>query len=350
MSHAVALWLSAALLLGNAFFVGAEFAAMAARRSTLEPLADAGNARAKVCLQALEQMGAMLATSQLGITICSVGIGALAETALHEMFEHAFTALGLHERYGLTDAWTGPVALVVALLIVIYLHVVIGEMIPKNLAIAGPDRAALILVPPLLFLSQALRPVILVLTRLAKWLVRRLRIEPQDEIASSFTAEEVAQIAAESRAEGLLPEERQGLLSRAIEFSDKVASEVAVPLDQLVTAVMGVTPDDIERLVAEHGYSRYVVLDEPGATGEAVGYLHLKDVLYETGRERELAVPQGRIRPLATVHPDDEIEDVLATMQHTGAHLARVVQAAGQVSGVVFLEDVLEELVGTISR
>ena len=147
MSHSVALWISVVLLLGNAFLVGAEFSAMAARRSTLEPLAEAGSARARICLDALEQMGSLLVTAQLGITVCSVGLGALAEAALHEILEGLFDAWDVQGRFGLSDAWTSPIALVLALLVVVYLHVVVGEMIPKNLAIAGPDRAALGRVP-----------------------------------------------------------------------------------------------------------------------------------------------------------------------------------------------------------
>ena len=346
MSHSVALWISVVLLLSNAFFVGAEFAAMAARRSTLEPLAEAGSARARICLNALEQMGSLLATAQLGITVCSVGLGALAEAALHEILEGLFDAWDVQGRFGLSDAWTSPIALVLALLVVVYLHVVVGEMIPKNLAIAGPDRAAHVLVPPLLLVARTLRPVVRVMEWVAKGLVRLLGVEPKDEIASAFTAEEVAHIVAESHAEGLIEEDRRGLVRSALEFSDKVASDVAVPIEGLTTVTLGATPADIERLVAKRGFSRYPVRD---ADGEVAGYLHLKDILYADDDRHGQPVPLKRVRRLATVSPDDEVEDVLATMQRTGAHLARVVDSDGLVSGVVFLEDVLEELVGEVT-
>jgi CBS domain containing-hemolysin-like protein len=345
VSHAVALWVSLLLLLGNAFFVGAEFAAMAARRSSLEPMAAAGSARARLSLDALEHMGSMLATAQLGITICSVGLGALAEAALHEMLESAFR--GWHLDRWVSEAWLGPVALVLALLVVVYLHVVVGEMIPKNLAIAGPDRAALLLVPPLLFTSRALRHLVRVMEWLAKGLVRHVfRIEPRDEITSAFTAEEVAHIVAESHALGLIEEEREGLVRSALDFSNKVASEVAVPVENLVTVRLGATPEDIERLVARYGFSRFPFR---GADGEIAGYLHLKDILYADDERLTEPVPLKRVRRLATVGPQDDVDDVLATMQRTGAHLARVVDHEGRVSGVVFLEDVLEELVGEVS-
>lgn len=336
----IALWVTILLLLLNAFFVGAEFAAMAARRSQLEPLAAGGSRRAKVCLDALEQMGSLLACAQLGITVCSVLLGAISEAALHHFF------VPVLEHLGVPEALAEGSALALALLIVVYLHVVVGEMIPKNLALAGPERAALVLVPVLLWITRALRPLIRVMESLAKGLVRLFGVEPKNELTSAFTAEEVQHIVAESRREGLIEEEQHGLVGAALEFSDKDAIDVAVPLDSLVTLPLTATPDDVERLVAKKGFSRYPMVD---ASGALTGYLHLKDVLYADEMERDLPVPVKRVRKLATVRPQDEVEDVLATMQLTGAHLARVVDDQGRDLGVVFLEDVLEELVGEVT-
>jgi CBS domain containing-hemolysin-like protein len=335
-----AVWVTVLLLLLNAFFVGAEFAAMAARRSTLEPLAANGSRRAQVCLDALEQMGSLLACAQLGITVCSVLLGAISEAALHHALEPVVHHLGLPE--GVTDG----LALALALLVVVYLHVVVGEMIPKNLALAGPERSALILVPVLLFITRTLRPIISVMESLAKALVRLFRVEPKDEITSAFTVEEVEHILAESRHEGLIEEGQHGLVGAALEFSDKDAVDVAVALSDLVTLPLTATPDDVERLVAKRGFSRYPMLDR---SGELTGYLHLKDVLYADDTERDIAVPVKRVRKLATVQAADEVEEVLRTMQRTGSHLARVVDPDGTDIGVVFLEDVIEELVGEVT-
>lgn len=337
---AAAIWVTVLLLLLNAFFVGAEFAAMAARRSTLEPLAANGSRRAQVCLDALEQMGSLLACAQLGITVCSVLLGAISEAALHHALEPVVHHLGLPD--GVTDG----IALALALLIVVYLHVVVGEMIPKNLALAGPERSALILVPVLLFVTRALRPIISVMETLAKGLVRLFRVEPKDEITSAFTVEEVEHILAESHHEGLIEEGQHGLVGAALEFSDKDAVDVAVALSDLVTLPLTATPDDVERLVAKRGFSRYPMLDQ---AGELTGYLHLKDVLYADDTERDIAVPVKRVRKLATVQASDEVEEVLRTMQRTGSHLARVVDTEGRDIGVVFLEDVIEELVGEVT-
>ncbi|WP_406829956.1 hemolysin family protein [Pedococcus sp. KACC 23699] len=335
-----AVWVTVLLLLLNAFFVGAEFAAMAARRSTLEPLASAGSRRAQTCLDALEQMGSLLACAQLGITVCSVLLGAVSEAALHHALEPVVRHLGLPT--GVADG----AALALALLVVVYLHVVVGEMIPKNLALAGPERAALVLVPVLLFITRVLRPVITVMERLAKSLVRLFGVEPKDEIASTFTVEEVEHILAESHHEGLIEEGQHGLVGAALEFSDKDAVDVAVALGDLVTLPLTASPDDVERLVAKRGFSRYPMVDQ---TGALAGYLHLKDVLYADDTERSIAVPVKRVRKLATVQAADEVEEVLRTMQRTGAHLARVVDTEGGDIGVVFLEDVIEELVGEVA-
>jgi CBS domain containing-hemolysin-like protein len=337
MSAGVALAVAVALLLANSFFVGAEFAVMAARRSQIEVLAAQGSRRARSTLWAMEHVSEMLACAQLGVTVCSVSLGAVAEPALAHLIEAPLEALGA------SAAVVHAVAFALALAIVVYLHVVIGEMVPKNLAIAGPDRAALVLAPPLVALSRALGPVISVLNGLANACLRLVRVEPKAEVTSTFTAAEVSSIVAESRREGLLGDAHE-LVAGALEFSERSAREVAVPVAELVTVSMGVSPADVEKVVSRTGFSRFPVVDGDGMLS---GYLHLKDVLYADDERYELPVPAKRVRSLVTVSAGDEVEDVLATMQRSGAHLARVVEG-DQVTGVVFLEDVLEELVGVI--
>lgn len=337
MSPGVALLVAGVLLLGNAFFVGAEFAIMAARRSQIEPLAAAGSRRARSTLWAMEHVSVMLACGQLGVTVCSLGLGAVAEPALARLIERPL------EWAGLPESALQPMGFALALAVVVYLHVVVGEMVPKNLAIAGPDRAALALAPALVWLSRGLGPVLTVLNGTANAVLRLMRVQPRDEVTSTFTAQEVSSIVAESQREGLLGEEH-ALVSGALEFGQRDAGDVAVRLGALVTVPEGSTPAAVERLVARTGFSRFPVT---APDGDLVGYLHLKDVLYADGERYEQPVPAKRVRSLVTVGGGDDVEDVLATMQRSGAHLARVVEG-DQVSGVVFLEDVLEELVGEV--
>jgi CBS domain containing-hemolysin-like protein len=240
------------------------------------------------------------------------------------------------------------VAFVLALGVVMYFHVVIGEMIPKNLAIAGPERAALLLAPPLVLVARATSPLIRSLRAATNGLLRLARVEPKEELTSAFTAEEVHAIVTESRREGLL-EDKHNLLTGALEFSERSAGDVMVAWDRLVTVPSGSTPEEVERLVARTGFSRFPVVsgDPPEAPAQVVGYLHLKDLLYADDERYARPVPDKRVRSLASVAPDDEVEEVLAAMQRSGAHLARVVDGAVTL-GVVFLEDVLEELVGEV--
>jgi CBS domain containing-hemolysin-like protein len=238
------------------------------------------------------------------------------------------------------------VAFAIALALVVYLHVVLGEVVPKNLALAGPDRAALLLAPPLVWCARATGPLAKGLNQVAASVVRLLGVVPKEEVTSVFTAEEVAGILAESRREGLI-DDQQGLVTGALAFAGRDAGEVAVPLADLVVLDLTASPAEVERAVAQTGYSRFPVGPKP-AGGELLGYLHLKDVLGVSGPEREEPIARRRLRPLATVGVADDAEDVVAVMQRTGAHLARVVDGHGVVVGVVFLEDMLEQLVGEV--
>ncbi|MFI7589817.1 hemolysin family protein [Spongisporangium articulatum] len=345
MSDLNGILITVGLLLLNAFFVGAEFAVISARRSQVEPLAEAGSMRARTVLSAMERVSLMLACAQLGITVCSLGLGAVAEPTVAHLIERPFGALGLPEDL------LHPVAFAIALTLVVYLHVVIGEMIPKNLALAGPNRAALLLAPPLVAIARAVSPIIVVLNWVANMCLRLLRVDPKDEVASAFTLEEVASFVNESAREGLVD---QGLLTGAIEFSDRRAGDVMVPVERLMTVPFGATPADVDRMVARTGFSRFPVSPAedpqgtPQTTGELVGYLHIKDLLYADDGRHEEPVPEKRIRSLTTVLTEAEVEEVLETMQRAGTHLARVADRDGTTAGVVFLEDVLEELVGEV--
>ena len=342
------LLIAAVLLLLNAFFVGAEFAVISARRSQIEPLADAGSRPARTALRAMEHISLMLACAQLGITVCSLGLGAVAEPAISHLIETPAEAVGLPE--GLVH----PLAFAVALTLVVYLHVVIGEMVPKNLALSGPDRAVLLLAPPLVAIARAVSPLIVVLNAVANGVLRLLRVEPKSELAAAYTADEVQSIVAESTREGLLPDDH-GLLTGALEFSEQDAVDVMVPLERLVTVPLGSTPAEVERLVTRTGFSRFPVVtapdasDPPAADGpEVIGYLHLKDLLYADDERHDQPVPDKRIRSLVSVAAADEVEEALATMQRAGTHLARVVDTGGRTLGVLFLEDIIEELVGEV--
>lgn len=328
--------LVAGLLLANAFFVGAEFAVISARRSSIEPLADAGSRAAKTVLWAMENVSLMLACAQLGITVCSVSLGVVAEPALAHALEPGIVALGL------PTAAAHAIAVAIALTVVVGLHVVIGEMVPKNAAVANPDRAALVFGPPLVAIARVVRPLIGAMNWVANGILRIMGIEPRDEVTSAFTADEVHGIIKRSSDEGTLSD-AAGLLTGAIEFSDQTAGDVMVPMDEVCAVELGVTVDEFETLVAQTGFSRIPVTDN----GRYLGYLHLKDVLFARPGEREEPIHAWRVRDLPAVQVDAEVEAVLALMRRSGAHIATV-QRGGEAIGLVFLEDIIEELVGEV--
>ncbi|MCU1444559.1 hemolysin family protein [Cryobacterium sp.] len=331
------LWLGV-LLAVNAFFVGAEFAVISARRSQIEPLAAQGNKAAKTTLWAMEHATLMLATSQLGITVCSLVILNVSEPAIHHLLE---IPLGLTD---LSPAAISGIAFAVALALVTFLHVVLGEMVPKNISFSVPDRAALILAPPLVFVARVFRPVIVSLNWLANGVLRLFRVTPKDEATSAFTLDEVAGIVRQSTREGMLLD-ASGTLSAAFEFTTKRVLDVEVPLAGIVSLPLDAAPADLQRAVAEHGFSRYILT----AGGEPAGYLHLKDVMDLTGPEVfGQPVPVKRVRKLATVLRDSDLEDALAAMRRTGSHVACSFDAHGVATGVLFLEDIIEELVGEV--
>lgn len=326
------------LLLVNAFFVASEFAVISARRSQIEPKAEAGSRSAKTALWAMEHATLMLAACQLGITIASLLILNVSEPAIHHLLELPLALTGWSEEV------IGTIAFVIALLIVSFLHVVLGEMVPKNISFSVPDRAVLILAPPLVFIARIFNPIIFVLNGAANGILRLFGVTPKNEATSVFTLDEVATIVAQSKREGMLSD-AGGTLAAAFEFTSKKVHEVAVGMAALVTLPEDATPADVERTVAQRGFSRYILVNDDG---EPTGYLHLKDVIDLDEDEFEEPVPPKRIRQLLSIYRGSDLEDALATMRRSGVHVARAFDESGVTEGVLFLEDIIEELVGEV--
>ena len=236
-----------------------------------------------------------------------------------------------------------PVSFMVALSIVVYLHVVLGEMVPKNIALAGPEKAAIMLGPPMMAVVTVLGPVIVGLNAIANGTLRLLRVEPRDEVSSTYTREEVAALVEESRGEGLLEADEYDRLSGALGFTQRTVESVLLPMESLSTLPQGATAADVEDICAATGYSRFPVVDP---TGAPTGYLHIKDVLEP--ERRELPIQDKWVHPFASVRARDPLHAALETLQRRGAHMARVVADDGETLGLATLEDVLEELIGEI--
>jgi len=339
MSTQAGLLLGVFLLFANAFFVGAEFALVSARRTQIEPKAQAGSRLAKSALAAMEQVSLVMAGAQFGITVCSLGLGAVAEPALAHLIEP------LAEDLGIPQGAVHPVAFGIALTLVVYLHVVLGEMVPKNLALAGPERAALVFGAPMMVIVTAIKPIVWVLNTIANGILRLVGIEPKAEISSAFTHAQVEALVDESRAEGLLEEGEYARLSGALGFTSRSVADVFLPMADVQTVARGSRVTDVEAICAETGFSRFPVSNE---TGTLIGYLHIKDVLGYDPHGRARVVEDRWIRRFANVQASDTLIQALHTVQAQGAHMARVVDDTGAVIGVTTLEDIIEELVGEI--
>ena len=331
------IWL-AALLVSNAFFVGSEFAVISARRAQIEPLADKGNPAAKITLKAMENVSLMLATAQLGITVSSLLILVIAEPSIKYVLEGPFTALGLDY------AAASVTSFIVALMLVTYLHVVLGEMVPKNVAISLPTSSALILGPMLYAVAQVVKPVVWVLNQISNMILRLFRFVPRDEANSAFTLDQVEDIVEESQRSGTLADASE-TISNAFEFTEKVVGDIKHPIEQLITLKADATPEQLQGAVAEHGFSRYPVKSE---AGDLVGYWHIKDALIEDSEKFTKPLQSKRMRTLISVSESAELEDALAQMRKYGAHIARTFSADGKITGCLFLEDIIEVLVGEI--
>ncbi|MCW1959610.1 MAG: hemolysin family protein [Mycobacterium sp.] len=342
MGDLFALVLTVLLIAANAFFVGAEFALISARRDRLEALAEQGKHSAVTVIRAGENLAVMLAGAQLGITIGSIILGRVGEPAVAHLLNPVFNLLGVPQALGHT------ISFVLAITIVVILHVLLGEMVPKNIALAGPEKAAMLLVPPYLLWVKATRPIIAIYDWCARTVVRAMGIQPKTELESAVSMVELAEMIAQSRSEGLLDREEHTRLSRALQIRNRVAGDVAVPLAKIrsVPAAAGTGPTvaAVEQALAETGYSRFPVTH---ADGGFTGFVHIKDIL-NLVEHPGAAVSAAAVRHLPRLSATMPLPETLTRLRDDHSHIALLTAADGTVCGMVTLEDLVEDLVGTV--
>ncbi|MFI8102862.1 hemolysin family protein [Streptomyces sp. NPDC086023] len=324
------------LVLANGFFVAAEFALVSVRRSQIDPLA-ATSARARQVLYGLENLPRMMAAAQFGITLASLTLGAVAEPTVARLLEPVFH--WAHVPQGLIH----PLGYAVALAAVVFLHLVVGEMVPKNLAMAAPEKAALWFAPGLVGFARICGPVTTALGACAHLVLKLFKVEPKDEVEAVFTSSQLGRLVEDSRQAGLLEPVEQERLEDALELGSRRVADVVLDSAHLVTVAPSATPREIEQLTVRTGYSRFPVRTDSGAF---MGYLHVKDVLDLDDRER--AVPQHVWRRMTTLCANLPLDDALTVMRRDATHLAQVADQGGRIIGLVTLEDVLEMLVGEV--
>ncbi|MEJ8280833.1 hemolysin family protein [Pseudonocardia spirodelae] len=342
MNDVLALLAAVALLGVNAFFVAAEFALISGRKDRLESMADAGSAGARRVLDASHDLSRMLAASQLGITIASLLLGRLGEPAVAHLIDGPLTAAGVPE------AFAHPVAFAVSLMVVVVAHMMLGEMVPKNISIAGPERAAILLVPPFLVWTRATRPLIDLFNWMANVTLKLVGVTPRDELETAFTTGELAEMLDDSRREGLLDDSESSRIERTLSSAEATVADVVIALGDLVCLDSdgggSTTVSRLTEAVERTGYSRFPIR---GARGRLTGYLHVKDVL-DLADAESATIPPQRVRSLPTVAATDRLDEALSALRSARAHLARAVDAGGATVGVVTMEDLTEAFVGSV--
>lgn len=339
---AFAIGLSVVLVVLNGAFVAVEFAVLGARRSQLETMAADGNRAAAAGIKLQSEVLETLGGAQLGITVCSLVLGRLGEPAVAKLLE-----AGLSQFVELSDTVLHTLGFAGALSIVVVIHMVLGEMVPKNLALTGPDRTLLALARPTRAYLRVARPVNGALQVLANLLLRMFRVEPTHELSDAATSAEIGVMVRESHQEGLIDAEERALIEGALRFGETVAAEVMVPIDAVDAVEVGDEVHVIERRLDETDHTRLVVF---GAGPRDVrGFVHSKDLIGLPPTSREWELPTSLIRPMLRVAPDTQLPDVLSLMRRAQIHLALV--TADDIShGVLTLDDVLRGLVGTLTE
>ena len=333
--------LAATLLAANGFFVAVEFALVASRRTKLEALAERGSARARLAVGSMRRLNLQLAGAQLGITMASLLLGYVAEPTVAGLIED-----GIDSVVELPSGVLHTIGFVVALTLVAFLHMVVGEMVPKNVAIAAPERTLLALAVPNRAYVTLFGPLLRLLNAMSNAAVRRLGIEPRDELATAASADELAVMLAASRDEGLIEEMAHQLLSGALDLGDRSIGSVMVKAPDVVWLPRTATPADAEALVVASGHSRLLVAGDDMA--DPLGFVHAKDLLTVSGAARDRPLPLGRVRPMPVLATSTALDDALLAMQRRRTHLAVVADEVGRTVGIVTLEDVIERLVGDI--
>jgi CBS domain containing-hemolysin-like protein len=337
----VSLLIAVVLLIANGVFVAMEFATIASRRTKLESLADQGDVRARLALDASGELPLQLAGAQLGVTMCSLGLGAVAEPAVASGVEWLLDAPG-----AIPHSVVAALGLALSLAIVVFLHMVIGEIVPRGIAMSDPERMLVRLSIFNRIYVAIFRPFIRLLNVAANAGTRMFGVEPRDELTTAHTASELADMLAASREGGMIDEVAHDLLSGALDFGARQAREIMVARERLTTVNRSVTVDEAEAVIVSSGHSRLLVTGDSGS--DIIGFIHAKDLLTVPAWARSRPIPQGRIRRVLEVAANRNIDDVLVDMRRSRTHLGVVVGDDHETLGLVTLEDVLEDLVGEI--
>jgi putative hemolysin len=337
------------LVLANAFFVAAEFSLVSARRTRIEQLAQEGNASAIAARKAIEHLDSYIAATQLGITLASLALGWIGEPAIAHIFDPLLHLL--------PTEWASTVghslAVAIAFALVTALHIILGELAPKSIALQRPERIALLVARPTALFLAVFRPVIRIMNGIGNLVVRLLGFEPAHGHTNVHSPEELEMLVHSSREAGLLEESEERLLHRAFDFGDVQIREVMRPRTEVDAVAVDMPLRELLRIIGASHHSRYPVYQ--GTMDTVLGVLHTKDLLDAIGKEPHLLTVESASFDLSSilrtplfVPQTTDVDDVLDQMKRTKTHIAVVIDEYGGMAGVATMEDIIEELVGDV--
>ncbi len=333
-----------ALVATNGFFVAAEFGLVKVRQTRIDELAAQGNSVAKVVQDELKHLDSYIAATQLGITLASLALGWIGEPSLAHLIEPLFAFAW--DATAIELAHSAAVA--ISFFLITMFHIVLGELVPKSIALQRSEGTALFVARPLYLFARLFRPFIVLMNGFGNLVVRALGMQATSEYASVHTVKELEMLVAQSHKAGLLDNEEEVLLRRVFDFGDKTAQQVMVPRTEIIGVSKDITFEQFLEKAAEERYTRFPVYE--GTLDNIIGVVHIKDVfaLVSKRRSDEPFTVQSILRPVLNVPKTASITKLMALMQNKKAHLTVVIGQYGETAGIVTLEDIMEEIVGEV--
>ncbi|MCK6074887.1 hemolysin family protein [Paenibacillus silvae] len=330
-----------AFLIGlSAFFVAVEFALVRVRPSRIDQMIAEGNKRALAVKQAVANLDGYLSACQLGITITSLGLGWLGEPTVEKLLHPVLESLSI------PDALASFLSFVIAFVAITYLHVVVGELAPKTIAIRKAETVALLTSGPIILFNRVMYPFIWLLNGSANQLVKLFGIKPASEHEDAHSEEELQIIINESFESGKINQAEFGYVSRIFAFDEMLAKEIMVPRTDMVCLYLNKTNEENLEIIREEQYTRFPVVNE--SKDDIIGIINTKQFFLELYGNTEPVDLSSLIQPVSAVHETTPVKDLLKKMQKDGVHIAVLVDEYGGTSGIVTIEDVLEQIVGEI--
>jgi len=332
MTFALQMLALVGLIVANAFFVAAEYGLVTSRRTRILELQHEGNRRARQVMQITGDPPRFIAAMQLGVTMTSLGIGALGEQVLSQKFDAVMASV---------------LAVIVALLIVTYLHVVIGELVPKGIALGHPERTALAVSAPVRAFFTIFGPLVWLLQASSSFILRALGLQPPGAEHEAHSEAELRMLLSSSAEQGEIEHEEQEMLYKVFDFADKEVSDVMVPRPEVVAISIALPPEEALKAVLESPFTRYPIYRE--SLDDIAGVLHIRDLIEAMHDRGIVSVDmEALVRPAYMVPETKDLGALLTEFRRTNQHMAIVIDEYGSMEGIVTLEDLLEEIVGEI--